>query len=299
MKGILFLVVGPSGAGKDTLMDGVRARLADDARFVFARRAITGLPTQVVKTTKPSISRNSNAAATPAASLLIGKPTTSYGLPIALEEQLASGKNVLANVSRAVIPEILTRYSSTKVVEITAPPEILAARLGTRTESEDDIKRRLARKAAPYPSEAEVLTIQNDSTPEAGIDRLHGALLRSLPNTLCIRQLPIDTWHENVCFLHRYSRYNAEDYLGTMKVDISGATHSIRSKVNVIDGDTILNPDEIGLSRHAFEALGLPSIRTLRSNTFTEERKRLAVEVEWHRAIPRRYAYGHSRYCRR
>ena len=261
MKGILFLVVGPSGAGKDTLMDGVRARLADDARFVFARRAIT----------RPADAGGEDHEAVDIAEFERRREAggflaywqahdLSYGLPIALEKQLASGKNVLANVSRAVIPEILTRYSSTKVVKITAPPEILAARLGTRgRESEDDIKRRLARKAAPYPPEAEVLTIQNDSTPEAGIDRLHGALLRSLPNTLRIRQLPIDTWHENVCFLHRNcSRYNAEDYLGTMKVDISGVTHSIRSKVNVIDGDTILNPDEIGLSRHAFEALGLP-----------------------------------------
>ena len=37
-SGILFFVVGPSGAGKDALIEGAR-HLAD--RFCFARRVIT------------------------------------------------------------------------------------------------------------------------------------------------------------------------------------------------------------------------------------------------------------------
>ena len=41
MPGTLFLVVGPSGAGKDTLMYGARAALAGKQDILFARRAIT------------------------------------------------------------------------------------------------------------------------------------------------------------------------------------------------------------------------------------------------------------------
>lgn len=39
--GSFVAVVGPSGAGKDTIMDAARVALANDTRFHFVRRIIT------------------------------------------------------------------------------------------------------------------------------------------------------------------------------------------------------------------------------------------------------------------
>ncbi|SEE42189.1 hypothetical protein [Pseudomonas coleopterorum] len=40
-QGIFFFVVGPSGAGKDSLIEGARAYLGTSGRYLFARRTIT------------------------------------------------------------------------------------------------------------------------------------------------------------------------------------------------------------------------------------------------------------------
>ena len=40
-RGTVVLVVGPSGAGKDSIIDGARAALRGDAAFVFPQRCIT------------------------------------------------------------------------------------------------------------------------------------------------------------------------------------------------------------------------------------------------------------------
>ena len=261
MNGTLLLVVGPSGAGKDTLLDGARRALSDDDTYVFARRTIT----------RPESSEGENHEAENFATFELRIKADDflahwkahglhYGLPSALLDDLANGSHVLANVSRGVVGQIIERYNHVKVVEVTAPRDVLAARLTARgRESKHDIQRRLDRKTKPYPPGVEVLTVLNDSTPEEGTERFLRTLHRATPGTLKVRQVPIDTWHENVCFLNRdCQRYNTSDYLGNVKVDISASEFSIRAKVNVVDDIALVAPNEIGLSRHAYEALGLP-----------------------------------------
>lgn len=157
--GRLVLVVGPSGAGKDTVLDYAKEHLADYPQCVFVRRFITRPPgpgEDYVSITEAEFKLHAFALSWSAHGL-------HYGIPLEIEADLALGKTVIANVSRSVLPLARKTYNCL-VVEITAPPEILAQRLAGRgRETISDIKARLNRDAAPVNADA---TIINDGLPE-------------------------------------------------------------------------------------------------------------------------------------
>ena len=178
MSGTLFLVVGPSGAGKDTLLGGARAALAGDQRYVFARRVITrpadagGEDHEVVDTGEFARRRERGDFMA-----WWSAHDLDYGLPRGLLDDLAAGRHVVANVSRSVIGDIAGRVATVRVVEITAPPDVLAARLENRGREEArGVAARLARKGAKVPSSIAVTTVMNDGTPDEGISRFVEAI---------------------------------------------------------------------------------------------------------------------------
>ncbi len=261
MSGVLFLIVGPSGAGKDSLLDGARVQLARDPHFVFARRIITR-PADAGGEAHEAVTEEEFEARLTRDEFLAHwrAHDLGYGLSGELAADLAEGRHVLANISRGAIAGLAERHSEIRVIEVTAPPEILAARLAARgREDAADIQRRITRKPAAYPKGVEVLTIQNDGSIEAGVEQFVRTINQAVPGRLKIRRMPLDTWRENICFLHRdCTVYNAENYLGPAKVDIFTETASLRARVNLVEDGELLGLDEVGLSSHSFETLGLP-----------------------------------------
>jgi phosphonate metabolism protein PhnN/1,5-bisphosphokinase (PRPP-forming) len=172
---MLVLVVGPSGAGKDTLLESARRALAGDPRLHFARRVITR-PRDAGGEDHEAVTEAEFAAR----DFLLRWTAHGlhYGLPAALAAEIARGVTVVANVSRSVIVEAAARFP-VRVIEITAPPEILAARLAARRrETAADITARLGRRVA-LPDGIHVETVMNDGTPEQGGARFLQALSRA------------------------------------------------------------------------------------------------------------------------
>jgi thymidine phosphorylase len=179
VAGTFFLVVGASGAGKDTLLDGARRHLADDDRFVFARRVITR-PADAGGEHHMSVSPAEFARRRDAGDFLAHWSANGldYGLPIAIGGELSRGRHVVANGSRAAAAEIAARIENTVVIEITAAPELIAQRLAARgRETLEAVAARLVRVTPPFPERVEVIRVANDADPESGVAKLVAALL--------------------------------------------------------------------------------------------------------------------------
>ena len=177
---MLLLVVGPSGAGKDTLIEAARRELAGDARVRFVRREITR-PREAGGEDHTAVDADAFArrCAAGAYALHWQAHGLGYGIPADIAADLQAGRVVVANVSRGVV-EAAARRFPVRVLAITAPPELLAQRLGARgREAADDVAARLARSVV-LPKSVDVVTIVNDGTPEAGAARVLAELRRAM-----------------------------------------------------------------------------------------------------------------------
>jgi ribose 1,5-bisphosphokinase len=174
MRGGFVLVVGPSGAGKDTLIAHARKRLAEDGRFVFPRRLVTR-PSSAFEEhdtfTEDDFERGLKAGEFALAWRAHG---LGYALPKDAARQAERGHIVVANVSRLVVGEAIERFGSIAVVEVTAPEAVLKQRLATRARDGESIASRLAR--ASIDTCAPDLRIHNDVNLEGSVAQLIGFL---------------------------------------------------------------------------------------------------------------------------
>jgi ribose 1,5-bisphosphokinase len=144
--GRLILVVGPSGAGKDTLLRLARAACAGDGNVIFPRRVVTREASSFEDNEELSPDAFRRARMRGDFAIHWEAHGHCYGLPRAIDDDIRAGRAVIANVSRAVVDAMRRAYADVTVVSVTAPPEILKERLAARARSSDgQIEQRLRR----------------------------------------------------------------------------------------------------------------------------------------------------------
>jgi ribose 1,5-bisphosphokinase len=144
--GRLILVVGPSGAGKDTLIDLARAACAADGGIVFPRRVVTRAASRFEDNEQVSVEAFRQARSRGDFAIHWEAHGHGYALPRAIDDELCAGRTVIANVSRTVVEAVRRAYADVTVVVVTAPAHILADRLAARGRGSDgEVAYRLGR----------------------------------------------------------------------------------------------------------------------------------------------------------
>ena len=165
MKGRLIYVIGPSGSGKDSVIDYARARLPADSNVVFARRTIT----------RPAEAGGErHEAVTPEAfekrlaqggfAMHWHANGLSYGIGREIGDWLESGRTVVVSGSRAHLPDAMAEFPALEVVHVSAPLETLKHRLAARgREDAAQVARRIERAARlGLPEGTQAFEISND-----------------------------------------------------------------------------------------------------------------------------------------
>ena len=175
MTGRIFAVVGPSGAGKDTLMEAARAARPD---LCLVRRVITRPETaggeDFEGVTEAEFARRGAAGGF---ALDWQAHGLRYGIPASVRGDLAAGRTVLFNGSRAMLDAAGRVFPGLTVLLVTAAPEVLARRLAARgRETEADIAQRLSRRVDPVPQGLPVVVIRNEGALEEAVAAFLAAL---------------------------------------------------------------------------------------------------------------------------
>lgn len=174
-RGTLHLVVGPSGAGKDTLIDAARLARPD---LLVPCRVITR-PAEAGGEVHEAMAPEAFRAAAEAGAFALHWHAhgLDYGIPAAAAAALAQGRPVLANVSRTVIDAARVQFAPVRVLFVTAPVAVLAERLAARgREAPEAIAERLARAPMAPPQGPDVHIVDNGGDLDTGIAAFLAAL---------------------------------------------------------------------------------------------------------------------------
>jgi ribose 1,5-bisphosphokinase len=164
--GRLVLVVGPSGAGKDTLLGLAKAACAEDPGIVFPRRVITRQASASEDNEEVSDGTFQEALSRGDFAMHWEAHGHRYALSRAIDDDIRAGRTVVANVSRTVIAKMRRAYADVVVVSITAPPNVLAERIALRARGSDGRLDQRLNRTVEDASAAPDITIVNVSSAE-------------------------------------------------------------------------------------------------------------------------------------
>lgn len=180
MSGAFVAIVGPSGTGKDSIIDHARLALEGRGGIIFPQRHITR-PTGTGEDHQP-VSEGEFAEARDRGefALMWRAHGLAYGIPAHVFSDVDAGDVVVANLSRGVLESLPGLFPNVHVVGVSVSDDVRLARIiGRGREDETAAASRVARPN-PAPNHPADLEIVNDGTLEEASRKLVDFLVRVL-----------------------------------------------------------------------------------------------------------------------
>ncbi len=166
----LIYTMGPSGAGKDSVLAWLQQRLGNNAGVHFARRTINR-PVRMGDEQHEALDTAAIEALQDAGAFAMDWAANGllYGIRHAELDALQVGRWVLVNGSRAYLPTALQRYPAMNVLHITAGADTLRGRLLARGRENAEVVAQRVERAERYlpPADCRLLEIRNEGSLEA------------------------------------------------------------------------------------------------------------------------------------
>ncbi|MEN0108250.1 MAG: phosphonate metabolism protein/1,5-bisphosphokinase (PRPP-forming) PhnN [Pseudomonas sp.] len=182
--GTLIYLIGPSGSGKDSLLQAARPALEAQGCHIV-QRVITRSAEAVGEDAQAvSPEQFDRLEADGAFAMSWRANGLAYGIPAQIDTWLAAGDDVLVNGSRAYLAEARRRYPSLLAILLTVDPQVLRQRLLARgRESLAEIEARLARNAQflSQAADDDVHRLDNSSYFESTVTALIDLIAATTP----------------------------------------------------------------------------------------------------------------------
>lgn len=165
-QGKLVLIVGPSGSGKDTLINWLRDKLSHDRRFLFVRRTVTRTA-DVRSEAHDTLSEREFEAADRSGKFAVtwNAHGLRYGIPIGVLAHTIGGGIAIANGSRRALQDVQSVFPDMVVINLRVERHVLAQRLAQRgRETAEEIKKRLERMDTQIPDSIEAISLDNSTS---------------------------------------------------------------------------------------------------------------------------------------
>ncbi|MDD1509907.1 phosphonate metabolism protein/1,5-bisphosphokinase (PRPP-forming) PhnN [Pseudomonas sp. CNPSo 3701] len=176
--GRLIYLMGPSGAGKDSVLQHLKQCL-EGSRCRIARRVITRSAEAMGEEAISVSPREFGERERVGDFAMVWRANgLAYGIPREIEEWLADGYQVIVNGSRGYLDEARSNYPDLLAVLLQVEPAILRKRLLARArEDVDQIEARLARSAelsgsAFMEADQRIIRLDNSGSLDETVERL-------------------------------------------------------------------------------------------------------------------------------